>query len=90
MMFKARIFAILDIAAVIVVTRHDVTHSVIENIEPINGAFSMLNRQVFPNATHTVKPVFFEAKNFPKLSQDLLHLGGDAILLSRDLTVSFL
>ncbi len=89
-MFRARISTILDIAEVIAVTRHDVTHSVVENIEPIDGGFSMVNRKLLSNGTHTMKSLLFEAKNFPKLSKDLLHLGREAILISGDLADAFL
>ena len=82
--YKDRGLEILDQADIISIKRNDYTHAVVESLKSVNGNFSMINRKLRKDGTHSIKSVQFEVRKFPDLSLKLVRLGRDAVRLSAD------
>ena len=86
---KDEALAILNRATKLSTTRNDLTHAVITSMKPVNGKYELKNFKLHIDATHTIKDVIFDVRDFPALSLELARLGSDSLHISARLLEVF-
>ena len=87
--YKGEAIAILDRAIKLSTTRNDLTHAVITNMKPVKGIYELKNFKLHIDATHTIKDVKFDIRDFPVLSLEFARLGSDSLQISARLLEVF-
>ena len=87
--YKGEVLAILNGATKLSTTRNDLTHAVITSMKPVNGKYELKNFKLQIDATHTIKDVIFDVRDFLALSLELARLGSDSLHISARLLEVF-
>jgi hypothetical protein len=87
--YKDEALVILSRATKLSTTRNDLTHAVITSMKPVNGKYELENFKLHMDATHTIKDVIFDVRDFPALSLELARLGSDSLHISARLLDEF-
>ncbi|HTE15094.1 MAG TPA: hypothetical protein VK642_08450 [Burkholderiales bacterium] len=86
--YRDEVTRILSISDRLAEKRNDITHSVIESLHPVKGEYLMTTFDVKKNVRQ-IRHTTFKAREFPKLSLELVRLGRDVGALARKLITQF-